>query len=450
MIKNRMFVMGFLLIVYPTIHSATNRQEIKDKYLEAKEKVGSAYQDVKASTTRSLRRTKEALTDSSKKVKNYFADPALGGVYYYTSMAINAQPIKEEIAGEFAINAAYYKHNPEALRQWFQKKATNVELSSWWKKTTQWFQEETGEYDGGDIKSFIDKYAIDMTDYEQQKPADYEDFNHFFFRVLKDAARKIDLRQDVVVSPADCKLRVLPAISATSKFFVKQKPFNLVSFLNDASLAAQYEGGALMSFRLAPTDYHRFHFPFDCTPSAPLLIKGEYETVSPIAFRVGLWPITINKRARIMLKSPVFGDVIMMVVGASMVASLNFTYAPGQLVEKGSECGYFAFGGSTICLLFKKGIIVMPDVLVQRSENTKLGERRISPSYEKATAFETAVRMGQGVAMKADSTGVNLLSDPRYSAFLDKRIKAMILELDGVQVPFTPNVTIKGKGQLVF
>jgi hypothetical protein len=203
-----------------------------------------------------------------------------------------------------------------------------------------------------------------------------------------------------------------------------------------------------MSFRLAPTDYHRFHFPFDCTPSAPVLIKGEYETVSPIAFRVGLWPIAINKRARIMLKSPIFGDVVMMVVGASMVASLNFTYTPGQPVEKSSEAGYFAFGGSTICLLFKKDVVALPDVLVARSENKQLAQS--AGSYEKTAAFETAVLMGQGVAMKEGSEGVNSLSDPRYSAFLNKNNKALIAELDGIQVPFAPNVTIRGKGLLKF
>jgi phosphatidylserine decarboxylase len=442
--NSRILMLGLLVAFYPVTSNAT----VKEKYQDAKEKVGGVYQDAKDKAKHGLQRTKEALAKSSEKVKNYFADPALGGVYYYTSMASNAPTIKEEIAGEFAINAAYYKYNPEALRQWFQRKATNAELSSWRKKATQWFQEETGEYDGGDIKKFIKDYHIDMTDYEQEDPAGYEDFNHFFYRTLKNGARKIDLRQEVVASPADCKLRVLPNISATSKFFIKQEPFNIKTFLNDAALAAHYEGGTLMSFRLAPTDYHRFHFPFDCTPSAPVLIKGEYETVSPIAFRVGLWPIAINKRARIILKSPIFGDVVMMVVGASMVASLNFTYTPGQPVEKSSEAGYFAFGGSTICLLFKKDVVTLPDVLVTRSKNNQLAQP--AGSYEKTAAFETAVRMGQGVAMKKGSSGVDLLSDPRYSTFLSKMNKALIIDLDGTQISFAPNVTIRGRGLIGF
>jgi phosphatidylserine decarboxylase len=417
-------------------------------FKEIKEKTENVVKTVSAKTKSGLQQTKATIGTSAQRVKNYFADPALGGVYYYASMAIDAQPVKENIPGSFAINAFYYKFYPKTVRQWLQKQGTHVEFNNWWRKISKWYQEETGEYDGADIKKFVVANNIDMTDYEKEDVAEYEDFNHFFYRALKDGARKIDLRQEVVASPADCKLRVLSNISANSKFFIKQAPFNIKTFLNDVALAGQYEGGTLMTFRLAPTDYHRFHFPFDCTPSAPVLIKGEYETVSPIAFRAGLWPISTNKRARIILSSPIFGDVVMMIIGACMVASLNFTYEPGQSVEKGSEAGYFAFGGSTICLLFKKDVVALPNILVARSENKQLAQP--AGSYEKNAPFETAVLMGQGVAMKEGSEGVNSLSDPRYSAFLNKNNKALIADLDGIKVPFSSNVTIKGKGLLKF
>jgi len=87
--------------------------------------------------------------------------------------------------------------------------------------------------------------------------------------------------------------------------------------------------------------------------------------------------------------------------------------------------------------------------LLTRSENRQLGAK--NPTlYEKETAFETAVHMGQGVVMKAGCTGSNLLSDPRYVLSLDKKNKEMLLDLDGVQIPWTFNVTIKGKELLRF
>jgi hypothetical protein len=91
----------------------------------------------------------------------------------------------------------------------------------------------------------------------------------------------------------------------------------------------------------------------------------------------------------------------------------------------------------------------MPEVLMNRSENRELGAKNPTV-YEKETAFETAVRMGQGVAMKAGSTESNLLSDSRYVTFLDKQNKALLLDLDGTQIPFTFNVTVKGKERINF
>lgn len=370
----------------------------------------------------------------AQKIRDFFSDHELGGVYYYDTLGSNANIVREQIAGEKFINAAYSKFSSRKIRQALQKVGTKAQVS-------------TRTKDTDDIKKFVDKYAIDMTDYTYEKPADFEDFNDFFYRTLKPEVRKIDARDFVVTSPADCKLRVIAPITPTSKFFIKQDFFSLRDFLADDLLAQEYQDGTLLVFRLAPTDYHRFHFPFACTPLQPFLIMGEYETVNPIAFRAaGLWPISINKRARLSLHSPVFGKVIMMVVGASMVASLNFTYQPMVEVAKGDEAGYFAFGGSTICLLFKKGAIEVPAELVKRSTNIRVAAKpglkkpsKEDATYEKEAPFETAVLMGQGVAMKKGSKHLNGLINPAYIDFLSKKNRALLLKQDGVDIPFMWN-----------
>ena len=276
---------------------------------------------------------------------------------------------------------------------------------------------------------------------------DYKNFNEFFYRQLKPGVRKIDLRTSVVASPADSKLRAIPILDTHAKFFIKQKPFNLERFLNDPALAGHYQGGTLLVFRLAPTDYHRFHFPFDCVPSAPEFINGAYETVNPIAFREGIWPISVNKRARIRLESSEFGTVIMVVVGACMIGSLNFTYTHNKPVKKGDEAGFFSFGGSTVCLLFKEKTITLPAPLVTRSTHVKLNKKPSEQTalYEKNTAFETAVRMGQGIAMTAGSSNVDLLSDPTYLSFLNKNNKEIDLTLKKSTIPFRYNSGSTGK-----
>ena len=65
-----------------------------------------------------------------------------------------------------------------------------------------------------------------------------------------------------------------------------------------------------------------------------------------------------------------------------MVGSIIQTYEPNSEIEKGDEKGYFAFGGSTLVLLFEKGKIKFDSDLIA---NTKRG-------------LETSIRMGENIA----------------------------------------------------
>ena len=48
--------------------------------------------------------------------------------------------------------------------------------------------------------------------------------------------------------------------------------------------------------RLAPVDYHRFHFPVDATLQKTKLIPGSLYSVSPIALKQMVNVLTENKR----------------------------------------------------------------------------------------------------------------------------------------------------------
>ena len=64
----------------------------------------------------------------------------------------------------------------------------------------------------------------------------------------------------------------------------------------------------------------------------------------------------MNKREYSIISNPLFGDVIMAEVGATMVGGIVQTYM-GNSAKKGDEKGYFKFGGSTVVLLFEKSKI---------------------------------------------------------------------------------------------
>ena len=112
----------------------------------------------------------------------------------------------------------------------------------------------------------------------------------------------------------------------------------------------------------------RYHVPVKGVLSEPKLINGEYYTVNPMAIRSQLDVYGENKRVVSTIQSPEFGTVAYAAIGAMMVGSIVLTTKAGQAVERMDEHGYFAFGGSTIVVLFEPGAIVFDEDLIRSSK----------------------------------------------------------------------------------
>ena len=230
------------------------------------------------------------------------------------------------------------------------------------------------------IQPFIKDYGVNMTIAQKQN---FTSFNDFFTRKLKPDARPIVQDSLAIASPADGKILAYENIN-NSDFYIKGFHFNVDSFLNNSALAKNYKNGAMIVFRLAPPDYHRYHFPISGETSASnIKIDGDYYSVNPLALRKKAEIFWLNKREYGVIKSPIFGDVVMVEVGATMVGSMIQTYT-GTTVTKGEEKGYFKFGGSTVVLLFEKDHVKIDADLLN---NTSKG-------------LETAIKMGEKIAVK--------------------------------------------------
>lgn len=229
------------------------------------------------------------------------------------------------------------------------------------------------------IKPFIEEYKIDLSIAQKQE---FNSFNDFFTRKLKQDSRPIDTTYNVVVSPADGKILAYDDISNTD-FIVKGVRFNVTSFLDNVDLASKYIDGSLMIIRLAPYDYHRFHFPVSGNITATKKIEGDLYSVNPIALREMAEIFFLNKREYVSISTPHFGNVIMAEVGATMVGSIIQTNE-NNIIEKGQEKGYFKFGGSTVVLLFERDRIQIDKDLIKNTANgleteIKMGERIARP-----------------------------------------------------------------------
>lgn len=204
------------------------------------------------------------------------------------------------------------------------------------------------------IVPFIKKFEMDISEFKKDVPS-FASFNDFFIRELKKEARPISNSKAIL--PADARYLFFQDISKLDHFFVKDARFDLSSFLNSKELADEYDGASMVFARLCPTDYHRFHFPIDCTPGDTKLINGSLYSVNPIALKKDLSILWQNKRVLTFLQSGLFGQVLFLEIGATCVGTIHQTYTPGGFYKKGEEKGYFSFGGSSLVMLFKKGKI---------------------------------------------------------------------------------------------
>ncbi|KAL4459065.1 hypothetical protein ABPG75_013930 [Micractinium tetrahymenae] len=247
-----------------------------------------------------------------------------------------------------------------------------------------------------DIPKFLATFKgqVDLNEALLPEVSAYKNFNQFFYRKLKPEARPIADADDpgVVVSAADCRLMVYNSIDDATRCWIKGRRFSLAGLLGDAEAARAFDGGSLAIFRLAPQDYHRFHLPVGGRVESITDIPGELLTVNPIAVNSSFADVfTRNKRSVLRLSAPGFGEVAYIAIGATIVGSILWTLEPGQEATKGDEAGYFAFGGSTIVVLFQRGAVTWDDDLQQNSLNS----------------LETRVLMGEQLGRQGSGAAVS-------------------------------------------
>ena len=228
------------------------------------------------------------------------------------------------------------------------------------------------------INNFIIDNKIDMSDYPAEK---YKSFNSFFSRKIKQGKRPFSKNESIFCSPSDSKVTVYK-IDKDSKFEIKNKVYTLDSILRDSDLAREYENGYFMVFRLSVDDYHRYSYIDDGKVISSKKIKGVYNTVGPVAFD-HFKVYEENHREYQVLETKNFGKIVQMEIGALMVGRIvNHNL---KIFKRGEEKGYFLFGGSTIVIIVKEGILSIDEDIMKNS-------------FEK---IETKVKQGNRIAKRS-------------------------------------------------
>ena len=211
------------------------------------------------------------------------------------------------------------------------------------------------------IKSFADKNEIDLSEYELDG---VRSFNDFFSRRIKVGFRPVDMDEKHLIAPCDGLLSVWK-IREDTVLPVKQSNYTISSLLRNPKLCVNH--------------YHRYCYVDSGKKSRNVFLPGVLHTVRPIA--LAQYPVfTENSRAYTLIRTPEFGTVVQMEVGAMLVGRI-VNHEQGAQVIRGAEKGIFQYGGSTIIVLVGKDQVTMREDLLK---NAQFGK-------------ETAVQMGETI-----------------------------------------------------
>lgn len=237
------------------------------------------------------------------------------------------------------------------------------------------------------IRQFIRFYQVNMHEAQQENPDDYDTFNEFFSRSLKENARP--LGNSNLILPSDGKISQFGKINQNDLIQAKGFSYSLDSLLADHHWAEQFKNGEYLTIYLSPKDYHRVHMPLDGQLKKMMHIHGTLYSVNQKT--VENIPDIFSKNERLICyfqneKTP----FLMVLVGATIVGSIftqwhgvvapprtgyvrNWDYQNQNIVlNKGDEMGGFLMGSTVILIFPQNKIQFSPNI--QLNQNCKMGE----------------------------------------------------------------------------
>lgn len=206
-------------------------------------------------------------------------------------------------------------------------------------------------------------FAHDLS-LSEAKKNEFNSLRECFIRELKDGARTVDEREQIVISPCDAIVGACGAIKGTTVFQAKGFPYELSDLIPDVRQHNKYRNGVYVTLRLKSSMYHRFHAPITCSINQINYISGDTWNVNPIALERIEKLFCKNERAIVELNTadPEYA-ITLVPVAAILVASIKFNcletnldlkYKGPNLIacnaryKKGDEMGYFQHGSTII------------------------------------------------------------------------------------------------------
>ncbi|KAJ5681435.1 uncharacterized protein N7477_001375 [Penicillium maclennaniae] len=206
----------------------------------------------------------------------------------------------------------------------------------------------------------------------------FKSWDDFFTRLWRDGMRPVAEPDNgrVIANACESKpYRVAHNVKARDRFWIKSQPYSVLDMLGHDPLAEQFVGGTIYQAFLSALSYHRWHAPVTGKVVKAYVVEGTYyseplfegvgnptartEDIRPEGQTISQSYITATAtRALIFIEAdePAIGLMAFIGVGMAEVSTCDITVKEGDHVKKGDQIGMFHFGGSTHCLLFRKGV----------------------------------------------------------------------------------------------
>ncbi|MFA7240900.1 MAG: phophatidylserine decarboxylase associated domain-containing protein [Sulfuricellaceae bacterium] len=194
-------------------------------------------------------------------------------------------------------------------------------------------------------------------------------YNDFFHREIKPELRPINDPEDecAIVSANDGTVyRIARNVEKCAEFWAKGQDYSLVDMLDKSQYTDDFVGGDVMQSFLDGSDYHRWHAPISGKVVEAKVIQGltfsellsEGLDLSAGTMSQG-YEATVNTRGLIIIENEHCGKVAVIPIGITEISSITIhdNIKVGSFVKKGTELGYFSYGGSSMALVFQKGMI---------------------------------------------------------------------------------------------
>ena len=216
--------------------------------------------------------------------------------------------------------------------------------------------------------------AVGMDQYEHdpdQEHWGFRSWNDFFTRRFRDGARPVASPEDDKVIVSACEstpYRISTGVQRRDRFWIKAQPYSLADMLAGDDSVDEFIGGTVYQAFLSATNYHRWHSPVAGTIVRAFVQDGTYyseadaegaDAVEPQNSQPYLAHVATRAIIVIQADDPVIGLMAFVAIGMLEVSSciVHEHIAPGYHIAKGEETGYFQFGGSTYCMVFRPGAI---------------------------------------------------------------------------------------------